>query len=84
MFDKIASSIAGADKKTLKMNFRIAKYDRGFVVEVQKRTWYGRKYWTHFVSVAGIESRPWFFSSYDLAMTGLLDEIKLQTIRNSR
>jgi hypothetical protein len=66
------------------MNYRIKKYEKGFVVEVQKTNWYGRKYWTHFISVAGISSEPWFHSSYEYAEMNLLNEIKWQTIRNSR
>ena len=66
------------------MNYRIKKYEKGFVVEVQKTTWHGKKYWTHFISVAGISSEPWFHSSYEYAEMNLLNEIKWQTIRNSR
>lgn len=66
------------------MNYRIKKYEKGFVVEVQKTNWYGRKYWTHFISVAGIRSEPWFHSSYEYAEMNLLNKIKCQTIRNSR
>jgi hypothetical protein len=50
-------------------NIRMHKYPKGWVVEIQKTTWYGRRYWTHLVSVAGIESEPWYFSSYDFALT---------------
>jgi hypothetical protein len=64
--------------------FRIKKYDKGFVVEIRKQKWWGKKYWTHFISVSGIESMPWFHSTFDFAMTNLLDEIKYRTIRNSR
>lgn len=38
-----------------------------WVVEVQKKTWYGRSYWTHALSVFGISSEPWYFSSYEMA-----------------
>jgi hypothetical protein len=66
------------------MEFRIKKYNEGYVVEIQKTKWYGKKYWTHFVSVSGIESMPWHHSTFDYAMTNLLDKIKWQTIRNSQ
>jgi len=49
-------------------NIRIYKYPKGWVVEIQKTTWYARKYWTHLISVAGIESDPWYFSTYDFAL----------------
>ncbi len=66
------------------MSFRIKKYERGFVVEVEKRGFYGRRYWTHFISVSGISTEPWFHSSYEYAETNLLDEIRCQTVINSR
>jgi len=65
-------------------NFRIKKHTKGWVVEVQKRKWYGVKYWTHFISVAGIESQPWYHPTFDLAMMSLLDEIKFMVNRNVR
>ncbi len=66
------------------MEYRIKKYNKGFVVEVQKTKWYGKKYWVHFISVAGISSMPWFHSSYEYAEMNLVNEIKWQTSRNSR
>lgn len=56
--------------------FRIQEYTKGWVVEVQKQKWYGKKYWTHFVSVAGIESEPWYYSTLDFAMIGFQGELK--------
>lgn len=47
---------------------RIKQYPKGYVVEIQKRTWYGRKFWTHLISVAGMNSKPWFFNSYESAL----------------
>ena len=49
-------------------NIRMHNYPKGWVVEIQKQTWYGRKYWTHLISVSGIESEPWYFLSYDTAL----------------
>ena len=63
--------------------FRIKQYPKGYVVEIQKRKWYGEKYWTHFISVAGIESKPWHFSSFGYALEGLRDEIVSQVTNNS-
>ena len=65
------------------MKYRIEKYEKGFVVEIQKRKWYGKIYWTHFISVSGIASEPWFHSSYKFAEINLLKEVKWQTIGNS-
>ena len=47
---------------------RIQEYPKGFVVEIQKRTWYGKKYWTHIISVSGIADEPWYFKTYDYAL----------------
>jgi len=63
--------------------FRIKQYAKGWVVEIQKTKWYGKKYWTHFISVSGIEGEPWYYSSFDYAIMGLTDEVKFQAYRNS-
>jgi hypothetical protein len=55
-------------------NVRIKKYDLGYVVEMQKTTWYGRRYWTHIVSVAGMDDEPWYYKKYN---TALEDAVKL-------
>ena len=47
---------------------RIHKYPKGWVVETQKKTWYGKKYWLHIISVAGIEDEPYYFQSYQFAL----------------
>lgn len=47
---------------------RVEKYTKGYVVEIQKSTWYGKKYWVHIESVSGIESEPWYYQSFDIAV----------------
>lgn len=64
--------------------FRIKKHEKGFIVEIQKTKWYGKKYWTHFISVAGLPHLPFYFSTYDGAMSEMLKDIKWQTIVNNR
>ncbi|WP_303409874.1 hypothetical protein [Pontibacter sp. BT731] len=66
--------------------FRIRHYPRGFVAEVQKeKGWlFKKRYWTHYVSVSGIPSEPWHFSSHDNALNGLLHQLRRETIENSR
>lgn len=61
--------------------YRIKEYDKGFVVEIQKHKWYGKKYWVHFISVSGISSEPWYFSTYDYALDNLLTEIKWNLLK---
>lgn len=64
--------------------FRIKKYPKGWVVEIKKLNWWGKERWTHFISVAGIETEPWHFSTYESALTGLQDEVKYHVFRNQR
>ena len=65
------------------MNYRIKEYEKGFVVEVELKKWYGKKYWTHFISVAGINHLPWYHSTYEYAEMNLLNKIKWDTFKNS-
>ena len=44
--------------------FRIKKYPRGYVVEIKNKKWWGKEYWVHIISVAGMEDEPWRFKSY--------------------
>lgn len=66
--------------------YRIVKKERGFVVEVMKtksNLFRTKTFWTHFISVAGIESEPWYFKKTESAMEALLFRIKCDTIGNS-
>lgn len=49
-------------------NIRVKKYNSGYVVEIQKKTWYGKKYWVHIISVSGMTHRPWFFKTEEAAI----------------
>jgi len=63
---------------------RIEKYEKGFVVEIQKRKWYGKKYWIHIISVSGIPSEPWYFQYFDIALNEALRYLKNSIIVESR
>lgn len=63
---------------------RIHKYPKGWVVEIQKTTWFGRKYWVHLISVSGIESEPWYFSNYDFAQQEALNYFKYELIHGTQ
>lgn len=69
------------------MNFRIHKHPKGYVVEhlVKKRylLFFTRKRWTHLMSVNGIPSEPWYYSTEESAMGALIREIKWNCISNS-
>ena len=64
------------------MKFRIIEYGLGWIVQVQRRKWYGRKYWTGYVMTSGMNI-PWVHESYDFAEMNLLNQIKHETIVNS-
>jgi hypothetical protein len=63
--------------------FRIKRYPQGWVVEVKKRKWWGKTYWTHYISVSGIPSQPWYHSTFDYAMMNLVREVRFETIESS-
>jgi len=65
------------------MKYRIKKYDRGYVVENQKRRWWGKRYWTHYIYSFCLPEVPWYHSSSGFAMLNLLAKIKYKTIENS-
>ncbi len=60
--------------------FRIKEYPDGWVVEIQKRKWWGKRYWTHYISVYGMESEPWYHSSIEYAVMSLLSRIEDDTV----
>lgn len=66
------------------MKFRIKKFDEGFMVQVLKCKWFGRDYYTHYISYTGLPKEPYYFSSYDKAEEELLLDIKWKTIQNSK
>ena len=47
---------------------RIKEYSKGYAVEIQKTTWYGRKYWVNIISYTGIPSEPYLFNHNDTAI----------------
>jgi len=48
---------------------RIKKHhETGFSVQMQFKTWYGKKYWKHIISVSGMPDEPWYFNSYEMAL----------------
>lgn len=48
-------------------DIRIRKDAKGWVVETKKKGLFFSK-WVHIVSVAGMNDKPWYFSSYDFAL----------------
>ncbi len=44
---------------------RMHETSKGWVLQIQKRKWYGKKYWTHLISVYGITDEPFYFKTYE-------------------
>ncbi|GAB2539913.1 hypothetical protein [Rufibacter soli] len=65
--------------------FRIKKYPKGYVVEVERERgrFFKKKYWEHYIAVSGIDALPWYHSSFEAAMSNLLFEVKRHTLENS-
>jgi hypothetical protein len=55
---------------------RIKKYPKGWVVETYKRRFLRRGKWTHIIGVSGIDSEPWYYYSYDIALREAVIEFK--------
>jgi hypothetical protein len=67
------------------MNFRILKKPRGYIVEKEISYWtlFGLKYkWVTYIKSSGLDC-PWHHSTYEFAMKSLLEEVKIQTIKNA-
>ncbi len=62
------------------MDFRIKEYPKGFVVEIQKKTWYGKRYWTHFIFDPDVLYGPWYHESHEAAMDSLLNRVRWDTV----
>ena len=66
-----------------KSNFRITKSELGFLVEIQKTKWtlFGLiKYWTHFISYAGVSEKPFYYSTFEIAINEMLKEIRWEVL----
>jgi hypothetical protein len=63
---------------------RMHKYPKGWVVEIQKKKWYGKKYWIPLISVAGIESEPWYFQNYDSALKEAVNLFKWDLMKGTQ
>ena len=70
---------------TATINFRVKKHTRGWVAEfyIPSRTIFRRGKWKHYISVSGIESEPWYYSSREFAEEELLKKVKWNMLGNS-
>ena len=66
-------------------NFRIVKTKKGYRVDIKKTKWtlFGlKKYWTHFISYSGLAEHPFYYSTFDMAMSEMLKEIRWEVLAN--
>ena len=66
-------------------NFRIVKTKKGYRVDIQKTKWtlFGlKKYWTHFISYSGLSEHPFYYSTFETAMSEMLKEIRWEVLAN--
>ena len=66
-------------------NLRIVKTKKGFRVDVQKTKWtlFGiKKYWTHFISYSGLSEHPFYYSTFEIAISETLKEIRWEVLAN--
>jgi len=66
-------------------NFRIVKTKKGYRVDIQKTKWglFGlKKYWTHFISYAGLADHPFYYSTFEMAISEMLKEIRWEVLAN--
>ena len=47
---------------------RVQKYPQGYSVEIEKKTWYGKKYWVHIISYYGRPDKPYYYLDFDMAV----------------
>ena len=66
-------------------NFRIVKTKKGYRVDIQKTKWRVlglKKYWTHFISYSGLPDQPFYYSTFEMAMSEMLKEIRWKVLEN--
>lgn len=66
-------------------NFRIVKTKKGYRVDIQKTNWhlFGlRKHWTHFISYSGLAEQPFYYSTFEMAISEMLKEIRWEVLDN--
>lgn len=47
---------------------RVQKYPQGYTVEIQRKTWYGKKYWIHIIGYSGMPDEPYYYSDFNKAV----------------
>lgn len=66
-----------------KSGFRIKKYSKGYLVEIEKSKWalFGiKKYWVHYVSYGGLSEHPFYYDTFETALKEMLKKIKYEIL----
>lgn len=62
---------------------RVKKHPKGYVVEIEKRKWYGKKYWIHLEATSGIEKQLCYYSTFDIAVSETANRFRWDLIDES-
>ena len=62
---------------------RVKEYPEGFAVEIQCKTWYGRKYWKHIISATGLYDIAWYYKSEEVALSEAVRLFEIELIRGT-
>lgn len=63
--------------------FRIIKHEKGYLVQIQKKKWYGKKYLVCFINYNGYEN-TFYFKTFENALSELKNEITKHVYRNKK
>lgn len=64
-------------------NIRIQKYPQGYAVEIEKKKWWGKKYWIHIEAYNGLPDESLYFSSFGSALNSAVIHFKKDLIAGS-
>lgn len=62
--------------------FRIKETSKGYIVEVEKKKWYGKRYWQPFINWRGT-NEPFHYGTFDDALDSLIKEVRWIAIDGS-
>lgn len=64
------------------VNFRIKKHDKGYTVEVLKKTWYCKEYWANCIYYEGAVE-PYYFSDVISAAKQAGNLLQVQLLKSA-
>lgn len=63
--------------------YRIRKTNEGYLTEKRIKYFFWYK-WVHYLHYSGLPNHPYYFLSYEAALRDIIDEVKSETIINSK